>query len=152
MKGDDFTISFTVSQSPEEVFQAINNVRGWWGGGIVGNTDKVGDIFRYKHKTFHVSTQKITELVPGKKVVWHIQDGLINFVKNKSEWDGTDIVFEIDQKDNRTTVNLTHIGLTPKLECFEDCSGGWKHYFGGSLKKLITTGSGEPDPKEYSEE
>lgn len=115
-------------------------------------TPKVGAAFKYKHKAFHVSTQKITELVPGKKVVWHVQDGQINFVTNKSEWNGTDIVFEIDQKGNQTTVNLTHVGLKPKLECFEDCSIGWKHYFGDSLEKLITTGTGEPYPKEYSHE
>jgi hypothetical protein len=38
----NFSAIFTVDQTPEEVFAAINNVRGWWTGEIEGNTDKPG--------------------------------------------------------------------------------------------------------------
>ena len=43
---------------------------------------------------------------------------------------------------------MTHVGLVPALQCFSDCSGGWGFYFSQSLRKLLTTGKGEPDPKE----
>jgi hypothetical protein len=69
MTTKDYTISFTVNQSPEEVFDAINNVRGWWSGEIDGCTDKPGAEFTYRYHDVHRSTQKITEWVPGKKVV-----------------------------------------------------------------------------------
>jgi hypothetical protein len=32
MKKDGFATSFMVDRSPEEVFNAINTVRGWWSG------------------------------------------------------------------------------------------------------------------------
>src|SRR5262245_30120406 len=90
----NLTITFTVDQTPEEIFDAINNVRGWWSGDIDGRTDKLGAVFSYRYGNVHSSTQKITEFVPGKKVVWHVVDGYLNFVKDKAEWVGTDIVFE----------------------------------------------------------
>ena len=82
----DYTTTFTVDQSPEEVFAAVNNVRGWWSGEIDGRTDQLGAEFTYRHKDLHRSAQKITEWVPGKKVVWHVSDAKINFVKDKPEW------------------------------------------------------------------
>src|SRR5690348_16869257 len=98
----NYTTSFTVDQFPEEVFAAVTNVRGWWSGEIDGSTDKLGAEFTYRHQDVHSSTQKITELVPGKKVVWHVLDSHIAFVKDKTEWKGTDIVFEITRKDGKT--------------------------------------------------
>ena len=37
----NYTTSFTVDQTPEEAFAAINNVRGWWSQAIEGDTDKL---------------------------------------------------------------------------------------------------------------
>lgn len=55
-----YTTSFTVVQTPEQVFAAILNPRGWWGQGITGDTDKVGGMFLYRHGKIHVSTQTIS--------------------------------------------------------------------------------------------
>jgi hypothetical protein len=85
MKTESYTTSFTVDQSPNEVFHAINNVRAWWSGEIQGDTNKLGAEFTYRVQDVHRSTQKITEFIPGKKVVWHVTDGHLGFVKDKSE-------------------------------------------------------------------
>src|ERR1700732_5114148 len=84
MNHQNFTTAFTVDQTPEEAFAAINNVRGWWSGEIEGSTDKLGDEFTYRYKDVHLSKQKIAELIPGKKVVWLVLDGYLNFVEAKS--------------------------------------------------------------------
>ena len=144
MDSQDYSISLVVDQSPQEVFAAINNVRGWWSEEIEGRTDKLGAEFRYQYQDLHRSTQKITELVPAQRVVWHIQDARINFVKDKTEWNGTDVVFEIGRKENKTELRFTHVGLRPAIECYGKCSGAWGFYINESLRDLITTGKGQP--------
>jgi uncharacterized protein YndB with AHSA1/START domain len=148
MNDQSLTTSFTVDQTPEEAFDAINNVRGWWSGEIDGRTDQLGEVFTYRYKDVHRTTQKITEFVPGKRVVWHVTDAELNFVKDKTEWNGTDIVFEIAKKDGKTEVRFTHVGLVPAFECYGGCSGAWGFYINDSLRNLITTGKGAPNQKE----
>jgi hypothetical protein len=148
MNDQDLTIRFTVEQTPEEAFAAINDVRGWWSGEIEGNTDKLGEEWTYRYKDIHYSKQRITELTPGKRVVWQVVDGYLNFVEDKTEWTGTEIVFAISKQGERTEVRFTHRGLVPKMECFNGCSSAWGAYISGSLKSLITTGKGRPNPRE----
>jgi len=150
MSKSDLTITILVDQTPEEAFTAINNVRGWWTGepGVEGITEKLGDEFTYRYKNFHYSKQKITEFIPGQKVVWLITDSSLTFIKDKSEWNGTKIIFEISKKGGKTQVRFTHVGLVPDIECYNDCSNAWGSYINNSLKKYIAaTGKKHQDKK-----
>jgi hypothetical protein len=144
MVDKDYAVTILVDKSPEEVFKAINNVRGWWDGKIDGATDKLGAVFTYKYETFHNSKQKITELVPGKKVVWYVTDGGPKFTNGKTEWKGTKIIFEISKKGSKTEIRFIHQGLIPGLECYDSCSNAWGSIIIGSLKSFIETGKGKP--------
>jgi hypothetical protein len=146
MKNQHFTTSILVDRSPEEVFNAINNVHGWWSGEIEGTTDKPGAEFTYNVPGVHFSKQKITEFIPGKKIVWDVVDATLSFVKNKTEWKGTNITFDIAKKDGKTEVRFTHIGLAPAYECYKDCSNAWGLLINGNLKNLIATGEHQPSP------
>ena len=147
MSDQNYTAAFLVDQTPEAAFAAINNVRGWWSEEIDGRTDELGE-YKYRYQDIHRCTIKITELTPGKKVAWHIVDNYFNFVKDKSEWNGTDIVFEITKKGAKTELRFTHVGLVPAIECYGKCSGAWGFYVNDSLRSLITTGKGDPNQKE----
>lgn len=88
MKSEKFTATFSVDQTPEQVFDSINQVRGWWSGEVDGDTDKLGAEFTYRYKDVHRTTQKITELIPGKKVVWHVTDSNLSFVERQRGVEG----------------------------------------------------------------
>ncbi len=144
MSDGDYTTSFSVDQTPEEAFDAINNVRGWWSGEIEGASDKVGSEFTYRFKDMHVSKQRVTSFVPGKQVVWHVEEGYLSFVNDKTEWTGTDIVFDISEQDGKTQVHFTHKGLQPQVECYDKCSDAWGSLVRGNLRQLIITGQVQP--------
>ena len=144
METSDFSATILVDQTPEEAFAAINNVSGWWTGepGVEGSTDKLNDEFTYDYKPYHHTKQKVTELIPGKKVAWLVIDSEINFVEDKNEWTGTKIVFEIAKKGDKTEVRFTHVGLIPDSECYDSCSNAWGSYINGRLFKLLSEGKG----------
>jgi hypothetical protein len=148
MKTTNFTTSILVDCTPQQAFDAINDVRGWWSGEIEGRTDVLGAEFTYSYKKVHRTTQKITDLVPGKRVAWHVTASRLEFVRDKSEWDGTDIVFEIARKGDQTEVRFTHVGLVPTIECYDGCSGAWGFYVNESLRERIMKGKGQPNPDE----
>jgi hypothetical protein len=140
MKTPDFTTTILVDQTPEEAFNAINNVCAWWTGapGIEGSTNKLNDEFTYDYQPYHHSKQKITELIPGKKVVWLVTDSNLTFVKDQNEWTGTKITFDIAKKADKTEIRFTHVGLVPEGECYNDCSNAWSAIINNSLRNLIT--------------
>ena len=142
-----FTATILVDQTPDEVFNAINNVRGWWSEDIDGSTDKLNDVFLYHYKDVHVSKMKLIEVVPGKRVVWLVLDNYFDFTQDKTEWKDNKIVFEITEKDGKTQLRFTQEGLVPAYECYNICRDAWSTYVKKSLYSLITTGKGQPNPK-----
>jgi hypothetical protein len=143
---DDFTVAFSVDQTPAEVFESISDVRSWWSGQIDGDTGQPGDEFTYRYEDLHLCRIRVTEADPGRKVTWLVLEGGPAFTQNKQEWQGTTISFEISQVGDKTKVRFTHRGLVPRIECFGACSSAWDSYINGSLRSLITTGTGYPSP------
>jgi len=139
----DFTTTIVVDQTPEEVFIAINNPQAWWSGEITGNTDKLNDEFTYRYKDLHMSKQRIIEMIPERKVAWHVTESQINYAEDKREWTGTKMIFEISELDDKTQIRFTHLGLDPEIECFESCSNSWSQLIRQGLFSLITKGVSE---------
>jgi hypothetical protein len=143
MTTQDFTTTILVDQSPEEVFNAINQPQNWWSGEIEGNSAKLNDEFIYRYKDLHLSKQRVVEMIPDQKVVWLVTDSSLNYTEDINEWTGTKISFEITKKDSKTELRFSHIGLVPEIECFDSCSGAWTQLVRQGLFSLITTGKGE---------
>ena len=144
----NYTTSILVQNTADEVYNAINNVRGWWSEEIEGNTDKLNDEWLYHYEDVHRCKMKIIELIPNKKVVWEVMDNFFSFTKDKNEWKGNKLVFEITPVDEKTQLQFTQIGLVPDYECFDICENAWNTYIQKSLYSLITEGVGQPNGKE----
>jgi len=144
MENQNFTTTLVVDQTPEEVFNAVTNVRGWWSGyyseDIKGDTEKLNDEFSFRAGDgAHYSKQKLVEVIPNKKVVWLITDSKLDFLEKKDEWTGTKVVFDISTKDNKTQLVFTHNGLIPEIECYNSCAPAWSQYLQNKLLPLITS-------------
>lgn len=148
MTTPDFSITLLVPQTPEKVFSAIRDVRGWWSEDIDGHTVQFDDEFVYHYKDIHACRIRLTEVIPYKKMEWLVLENYFSFTEDKNEWKNTRIIFEVSEKDNLTQLHFTHQGLTPEYECYEVCRDGWNNFINNSLYKLITTGKGQPNPKE----
>ncbi|MEO6219983.1 MAG: hypothetical protein ABIO81_06110, partial [Ginsengibacter sp.] len=145
MNTADFTTTFLVDQTPSIAFNAVNNVRGWWSEEIEGSTDKLNDEFKYHYEDVHRCQMKIIESIPDQKVVWLVMDNYFKFTKDKSEWKGNKIIFEITEKDSKTQLQFTQVGLVSEYECYNICKDAWTNYIQNSLRSLITTGKGQPN-------
>ena len=145
MKNKNFTTTLIVDQTPEEVFNVVRNVRGWWSGyyseEFEGNTEKLNDEFSFRAGGgAHYSRQKLIEVIPNKKVVWLVTDSKLDFLEKKDEWTGTKVSFDISTKGNKTELAFTHEGLTPEIECYNSCAPAWSQYLQNKLLPLITKG------------
>jgi hypothetical protein len=148
MEVKDFTTTIEVDQTPEQVFNAVTNVRGWWSEQIEGGTARLNDEFKYHYQDVHACRVRLEEVVPYEKVVWYIVDNYFKFTKDATEWKDTRVSFVISRKGNKTQLTVTHIGLNEQHECFEICQESWTNYIQNSLRDLITKGKGQPNPKE----
>ncbi len=148
MKQNDYTTGILVDKTPTEAFNAIKNIRAWWSEDIEGETDKIDETFFYHYKDVHLCKLKLIEAVPNEKLIYLVVDNHFNFVKDKTEWINTKLIFDINKEGLQTKVTFTHAGLVPSYECYDLCNDAWTGYIQGSLKDLITVGKGKPKPKE----
>jgi hypothetical protein len=156
---EHLTATMTVDQTPEQVFAAITNVRGWWSENIIGDTSALHDEFVFTDDSSHPGEAargkkgirfarfRLTEVVPGRRVVWHVVDSYLTFIDDHDEWTDTNVVFDITTEARGTTLHFKHDGLTAaESACFEACLRGWTFYITTSLPQLIATGTGQPIP------
>ncbi|MEP6750979.1 MAG: SRPBCC domain-containing protein [Bacteroidota bacterium] len=143
MKKQDFNCSITANVNAEEAMMAISHVYDWWTKDFTGRAEKLNDEFTISFGETFVKI-KITTLIPDTKVVWTVTDCYLHWLKDKTEWKKTKIIFDISTENNQTTVHFTHQGLLPEVECYDMCVKGWTQYIPGSLLKLMKEGVGQP--------
>ena len=144
MKQQDYHSSITANISPEEAFANISQVSAWWTTSFEGSAQKQNDVFTVRFGETFV-TFKVIEMVAHKKIVWQVIDCYLHWLTDKKEWSGTKIVWEISTANDAVKIDMTHIGLVPGIECYENCEKGWNHFVKESLFKLLTAHKGLPE-------
>lgn len=143
MEKRNFHRTIKVNVPAAEAMKKIGEVHSWWAKDFDGKAEMLNDKFSVHFgKTF--VDFKISELLPDKKVVWQVMDCNLDWINNKKEWNGTEVVFELSGKNRSTQIDFTHVGLFPGVECYEDCEVGWDKHFTNSLEKFINEGKGMP--------
>lgn len=140
---NDYHCSIAAAVPVQEAFNSICHVSAWWATHVEGRSEKLGDSFTVRFGETFV-TFKIAERIPGQKLVWQVTDCNLHWLKDKKEWNGTFIVWEVSSRNGLTQVDMTHLGLIPGIECYDQCESGWNHFIKESLFKLLTEKKGIP--------
>lgn len=146
MKKQDYTATITVDTTPQEAFNSINNISGWWTKDIEGHSEKIDDIFTVRFGETFITIQLI-KVIPHEEIGWKVIDCYKHWLKDKKEWLNTTMSWKISSADNTTKIEFTHHGLIPGIECYNGCENAWNFYVKESLFKLINKDKGTPELK-----
>jgi uncharacterized protein YndB with AHSA1/START domain len=129
-----------IKSSAAEVYAALTTVEGlagWWTTNTGGEGNDLGGVLRFAFRGGGFD-MKVLELDPGKRVLWEV-------VAGPDEWIGTHVSWDLKQADDYTIVLFKHEGWKEPVEFMHHCSTHWAVFL-MSLKSLIETGKGAPDP------
>ena len=142
----DYHCEINVNESDNKAFECLTiGIPDWWSKNFEGSANNLNDVFTVHFRnTF--KTMKIEEIIHNKRIVWQCIDAYIDMVslKNKSEWIGTKLIWEIESKNTITSISLTHIGLTTDMQCYSVCEKGWDFYVTQSIFNLLAENKGIP--------
>ena len=146
-KQKDFSYSFTVKATAKESMKSISQVKLWWAKNFKGKAAKLNDKFSVYFGDLGDTFVdfKISEVIPEKKITWLVTDCNLHWINDKKEWKKNEVIWNLTEKNGKTTIDFVHKGMTPESECYESCKPGWTHHIKDSLVKLIEKGKGFPE-------
>ena len=144
MTPQNYQCTITAPISASEAFDKIGRVGDWWAVNFKGNANRLGDRFTVHFARTTWSLMEVVDITPNEHILWKVVDCCLPIFKDPLIWKGHLIAWEIGPQGPLTQVTMTHIGLFPGIECYEDCRKGWNFYVGQSLLKLFTEEKGLP--------
>jgi len=139
--------TITVRSNQKSTFIAASKgLNKWWGRVDNSDINKVGDSFSiYFEDTewrFEITKFSMYEEIHWKCIfAHHTVSGLENV---KEEWLNTEIIWKFKNIEKGTEISFEHKGLTPELNCYDVCNGGWNFFIANSLKDYLEKGKGNP--------
>jgi uncharacterized protein YndB with AHSA1/START domain len=114
-------------------------IAGWWTTNTRGDGSAPGGVLQLGFGAGGFDL-KVEDLDAGKRVLWEVVDG-------PEEWIGTRVRWELAQDGDYAVVLFKHEGWREPVEFMHHCSTKWAIFL-MSLKSLIETGEGAPDPRD----
>ena len=141
---EDFTAVLTLHATPATVvslFTSAAGVSSWWG--PTDGEATVGGTLVTTFGDYGANAMRVLEAGPTH-VVWEsvAPEGL-KPTGHVLEWLGTTMEFDIAAAGTGTELRFRHAGMTPQLECYDECFSAWT-YFMGSIQSAAETGTGTP--------
>jgi uncharacterized protein YndB with AHSA1/START domain len=145
---DDYAYEMQVQVPVAQVIEAVTDdteIGRWWT--AVTRSERHDDNVRLFMRGDAPFVSFTVEHAPGTSAVtWTVTDCAV-----MADWVGTKPSFSVQPNDDGTcTIAFRHIGLSPALECFDQCRAGWNHFM-PSLHQFLETGDGRPnEPRDPS--
>jgi len=128
----------------DQAYRAVatrDGVAAWWTTATEGEST-VGGALQFRFSAAGVEIGgfdiKVLELDPNKQVLWQVTGG-------PPEWIGTKIHWAFRQEGDYAIVLFKHQGWREPVEFMHHCSTKWAIFL-MSLKSLVETGKGTPNP------
>src|SRR6267142_5939418 len=111
-KLQDFNYSLIVKAPAKETMKRIGQVNLWWAKNFKGKVGKLNDEFSVHFggpgETY--VNFKVSEVIPEKKIIWLVTDCNLHWIKDKKEWKNTEVIWNLTEKGEKTTIDFVHRG------------------------------------------
>jgi uncharacterized protein YndB with AHSA1/START domain len=139
--GADYACDLALAASPTTVFSALTTLRGlrgWWTPSVTGSPAGGELLFRFPGLKEQI-IMRVDLVTPPSEVRW-------TCIRHDSlpDWAGTTANFLLHSvASNQCVLGFRHAGLTPRLDCYDECAAGWNHFL-ASLRAYVEDGRGTP--------
>ena len=133
----DIIHSVDIKATPDRLYDAITTQKGlagWWTPQAEAEPT-VGALNEF-HFLETTLVFRVDKLEPARHVAW-------SGVQVPSDWEGTQVLFDITPEGDTVNLRFSHIGFTTTLNTFGVTSYSWAQYL-RSIKLLLEVGEGEP--------
>jgi len=126
----------TVNAPVEKVYEALTTQEGlgtvWTSELSVSQT--IGEILEFQFGSDDLTKMRLVELVPNKRIAWECVD-------SDPEWVGTSIVFDLSEKNGRTSITLGQLNWREVTPFYRSCNYNWAIFL-YSLQLYVEEGKG----------
>lgn len=125
-----YTVAVELPKPPAEIFPMLTDLKKWWPEDFNGDDFRLNSAFELTVGEGHYSKNRVTEFVPGKKLVWMTISAMRE--SDGFDWTGTKFIFELLPHGSNTIARFTYDGvvLAHEVEKLEQiCDMTMKDFF-----------------------